>query len=78
MFGLNGLGDITMAISDDHAYGVTAFALSWAVTLTMVKAKKISKEELLTTLRGMKAGPNGYAIDELINLVDNIKIGEGN
>ena len=72
------LGEIEMAISDDHAYGVSAFALSWAVTLTMVKTKQISKEDLLTTLRRMKAGPNGYAVDELIKLVDDIKIGEGN
>jgi hypothetical protein len=44
----------------------------------MVKTKQISKEDLLTTLRRMKAGPNGYAVDELIKLVDDIKIGEGN
>jgi hypothetical protein len=78
MFSLHGLGEIEMAISDDHAYGVSAFALSWAVTLTMVKTKQISKEDLLTTLRRMKAGPNGQAVDELIKLVDDIKIGEGN
>ncbi|MDF0492752.1 hypothetical protein [Bradyrhizobium yuanmingense] len=67
-----------MAVSDDHAYGVSAFALSWAVTLTLVKSKALSKEELLTTLKRMKAGPNGHAVDQLIQLVDDIKIGEGN
>jgi hypothetical protein len=77
-FGLHGLGEIDMALSDDRAYGVTAFALSWAVALTLVKTKQISKEDLLTTLQRMKAGPKGYAVDELINLVGDIKIGEGN
>ena len=77
MFGLQRLGEIEMAIDDDHAYGVSAFALSWAVALTMVRTKKISKEDLLTTLRRLKAGPYGHAVDELIKLVDDIKIGEG-
>ena len=67
-----------MAIGDDHAYGISAFTLSWAVTLTMVKTKQISKEDLLDTLQRMKTGPNAYAVDELIKLVEGIRIGEGN
>ncbi len=78
MFKLHELGEIDMPISEDRAYGITAFALSWAVTLTMVKTKQVSKEDLLGTLQRMKAGPNGHVVDELIKIVGDIKIGEGN
>lgn len=71
-------GKFEITTSDDHASAVSAFALSWPVTLTLIKSKQISKEDLPETLQRLKVSSKGYAIDELIQLVDGIKIGEGN
>jgi hypothetical protein len=62
-------------ISDKLAQDTSSLALSWALMLTLLRKKIITKEELLSSLELSKR-PEGQtlAIDELIKVVEGMNV----
>jgi len=62
-------------ISNNLAQGISSFALTWALMLTLLRKRIITKEELISSLElAKRSDGQTLAIDELIKIVGGLNV----